>query len=280
MMDAATERAAPRPLLVVDGHVHLHAAFDVAAALGAAAANMAAAAERIAPGAAIQCALCLVETAGAERFTALAAAARSGAPVGAWTPAATAEPHSVMLRQAASRAALFVIAGRQIVTRDRLEVLAIGTAARFDDGASLESTIDAVVGAGGAAVLPYGVGKWRGRRGSLVDSLVAAPRRPFYIGDNGNRLEWGGLPPQFAAAERARIRIVPGSDPLPLPGEEQRIGAYGFTVEAALPADRPAAALLALLAGAAALVPYGRRERLARFVRNQLAMQIAKRRAA
>jgi hypothetical protein len=88
------------------------------------------------------------------------------------------------------------------------------------------------------------------------------------------------LPPQFAAAERARIRIVPGSDPLPLPGEEQRIGAYGFTVEAALPADRPAAALLALLAGAAALVPYGRRERLARFVRNQLAMQIAKRRAA
>ncbi len=67
--------------------------------------------------------------------------------------------------------------------------------------------------------------------------------------------------------------MLPGSDPLPLPGEEARVGAYGFAVDVALDPLRPAAALLAVLRSGAFFAAFGRRERLTRFVGNQLALQ-------
>jgi hypothetical protein len=273
------ESAARGALLLADTHVHVHRCFDDEAVLAAAARNFAEAAARLAPNAALQGVLCLTEMAGVDRFAVLRAAAQRAERRGPWTLRATAEPSSVAALGDAG-ATLFVIAGRQIVTRERLEVLALGAAAACADGQSLETTLAAVLDAGAAAVLPWGVGKWRGLRGALVDSLIARSGRPLHLGDNGNRLEWGAVPAQFVAARRAGLRILPGSDPLPLRGEERRIGGYGVCAAARLDPDRPAAGLLALFASRAELVTYGRRERLARFMRNQLAMQLAKRRAA
>jgi hypothetical protein len=130
-------------------------------------------------------------------------------------------------------------------------------------------------------VLPWGVGKWLGARGTVVARVLADPKwRRVFLGDNGNRLELGPEPAQFKLARRAGRAVLPGSDPLPLPGEEVRVGAYGFAVDVALDPLRPAAALLARLANGSPYVVFGRREPLTRFVGNQLALKLKSRRSA
>jgi hypothetical protein len=168
-----------------------------------------------------------------------------------------------------------VIAGRQVVTRERLEVLALGTVAPLRDGESIETTLGAVRDAGAAAVLPWGVGKWLGARGAIVARVLADPQwADVFLGDNGNRLTLGPEPPHLTTARRAGRGVLPGSDPLPLPGEETRVGSYGFAVEVALDTLRPAAALLTLLKSGAAFVTFGRRTALPRFIGRQLALKL------
>jgi hypothetical protein len=156
-------------------------------------------------------------------------------------------------------------------------VLALGTTARLRDGEPIETTLGAVRLAGGAAVLPWGVGKWLGSRGAVVERVLEDPRwRDVHLGDNGNRPQLAPEPAQFAAARRAGRAVLPGSDPLPLPGEEARVGSYGFAADVPLDARRPAAALLALLAsGGFELVPFGRRAALPRFIGQQLKLKLA-----
>ena len=133
--------------------------------------------------------------------------------------------------------------------------------------------------AGALSLVWWGVGKWLGARGAVVARILADPEwRDVLLGDNGNRLEIGPDPAEFAAARSLGRAVLPGSDPLPLRGEEARVGAYGFAVEAALDPLRPAAAFLALLKSASAFVVFGRRQRLVRFVGNQVALKLKLRR--
>jgi hypothetical protein len=267
----------------------VHGCFDIARVFDAAADNFAAAARSLASVArprpspfAYDAVLCLVEMRG-ERFLD-GVRTRSIGRVwrgrhGFWEVEETCEPETLVVRRGSTR--LKVIAGRQLVTRERLEVLALGTTASLPEGEAIETTLAAVRDAGAAAVLPWGVGKWLGARGAVVARILADPKwRHVVLGDNGNRLELGPEPAQFALARRSGRAVLPGSDPLPLPGEEARVGAYGFAVDVALDPLRPAAALLALLRSGSAYVAFGRREPLARFVGNQLALKLKSRRRA
>jgi len=81
----------------------------------------------------------------------------------------------------------------------------------------------------------------------------------------------------FRLAERLGIPILPGSDPLPLPGEAARVGSYGFSVEVESQPDNIARQLCDLLReGRAAVHPYGRLIGPVRFIRNQLALRLRK----
>ena len=262
-------------MVLVDGHVHMHGCFSVPGVFDAAAANFAAAARTLRSEGGYDAVLCLVES-DKESFLDGVRTGRLGrvwrGRHGFWELEPTSEPETLAVRCGSTR--LNVIAGRQLVTRERLEVLALGTTAPLRDGEPMEATLAAVRDVGAAAVLPWGVGKWLGARGAVVARVLADPAwRDVFLGDNGNRLELGPDPKHFTAARRAGRRVLPGSDPLPLPGEEARVGAYGFAVDVALDPLRPAAALLAVLKSAAPFAAFGRRERLTRFVGNQLALQ-------
>jgi hypothetical protein len=266
-------------MVLVDGHVHVYDCFSVPALFDAAAANFAAAAQRLRSAGPYDSVLCLVEGE-RERFLDSVRSGQQGrvwrGRHGYWEAEPGIEPELLTLRRGGTR--LLVLAGRHLVTRERLEVLALGTTAPLRDGGSLEETLAAVRDAGAAAVLPWGVGKWLGARGAIVARVLANPEwRHVFVGDNGNRLELGPEPAQFAAARRAGRSVLPGSDPLPLPGQEGRVGSYGFAIDAALDTLRPAAALLALFASGTRFVPFGRRARLTRFVGNQLALQLQSR---
>jgi hypothetical protein len=257
----------------------MYGCFDVGRAFDAAAANFAAAAQSFGRKPRYDGILCLVEGA-AESFVVDVRAGRQGrvwrSRYGYWEIEHGQEPETIVVRRGQAR--LCVIAGRQIVTRERLEVLALGTTAPLPDGEPIDATLAAVEATGAAAVLPWGVGKWLGARGAIVERFLAdAKWRNVFLGDHGNRLELGADPARFAAARRAGRAVLPGSDPLPLAGEEARVGAYGFAVDVDLDPLCPAAALLAVLRSGAGFVAFGRREGLGRFVANQVALALKNR---
>ncbi len=268
-------------MVLVDAHVHLYPCFHLARAFDAAAANFAVSARALKARRSPRYAgvLCLVESAG-ERFLegmrtqALGRVCRGRH--GYWELEKGCERETFVARCGSTRLAL--IAGRQIVTRERLEVLALGTTAPLADGEPIDDTLAAVRKAGAAAVLPWGVGKWLGARGAVVDRILADPRWSHVsLGDNGNRLALGPDPQRFAAARRAGRAVLPGSDPLPLPGEEARVGAYGLAIDVDLDALRPAAALLASLERRAPFAAFGRRLGVTDFVGKQLKLRLRRR---
>jgi hypothetical protein len=263
-------------MVLVDGHVHVYDCFSVAAVFDAATANFAAAAARLGRARRYDAALCLVESA-AEHFLEGVGRGDKGrvwrGRHGYWEVEPTHDLKSFVVRCGATR--LAVIAGRQLVTRERLEVLALGTAAPLRDGDPIDATLAAVHETGAAAVLPWGVGKWLGQRGAVVSRILADPQwRHVFVGDNGNRLALGPEPAQLKAARRAGRSVLPGSDPLPLRGQEARVGSYGFAIDGDLDWLLPAAALLEFLRNGASFAAFGRRAELTRFVGNQVALRL------
>ena len=260
---------------LVDGHVHLHDCFEAPDFFDAAAANLAAAARRLGlPGEPAGC-LLLVESQGVDRFARLA---DGTVATGAWRVSPTEEPVSLLAHRPGALP-IVLVAGRQIVSRERLEVLAVGTRATFADRRPLDEALAGVMAADAVAVVPWGVGKWQGARGRLIAELLERDRgRPLFVGDNGGRLGLAPRPKLFARAQRRCVPVLAGSDPLPSPGQITKVGGYGFVAEVNLDAKAPFATLKGYLEGLEASPrTFGRLESLAGFVRSQVAMQVQKR---
>lgn len=261
--------------LLVDAHVHLHACFDWPAFFDHAARNFRTAAAQLRwPGSTPGC-LLLTESAGVRQFDALAES--SDAARGRW---ALRRLDSEALRlTAADEPELYVLAGRQIVTAERLEVLALGTTRAFADGAAIDAVIEEVLQAGAVAVLPWGFGKWTGRRGRVIERLLesdVAPRLCF--GDNGGRLRGTPAPRLFRLAAARQVPVLPGSDPLPFRAQVSKAGRYGFALEGSFSEASWSEHLKQRLRSMRAQPrTFGRREGWISFVRWQLAMQLRNR---
>jgi hypothetical protein len=254
--------------VALDGHVHLRdPALDVAC-LAAAARNFG----RYAAVPSRTAVLMLTDSAGEDAFARL----RESLPAdhGALRTELTSEPESLWVYLEGWR--LLVLAGRQIITAERLEVLALATPARFDDGLPLAHLLPQIESANGVPVLPWGCGKWIGTRRRQVAAAIrdSAPGQ-LLLGDNGGRpgLWRDGLLDGFTS--RPGLPVLRGTDPLPLPGHWRRVGSYGSVVDVALPADFPAAALrTALRDPAVELRPYGHQRGIAGFLRDQLSLRM------
>ncbi len=261
--------------VLVDAHVHLHDCFGATAFLDTAAANFAAAARALGLEATPVGCLMLTESEGVDHFTSLA---QGRASIGTWRVSATDEPVSLIARRD-NAAPIVLIAGRQIVCREGLEVLGLGTRATFTDGLPIREALQRVAAEQALAVLPWGVGKWHGARGRLVADLIAARPVPLYVGDNGGRPALAPEPKLFAVAERAGIRVLPGSDPLPFAAQLAKVAGYGFIADVALDQANPFATLRgAIDRHDGRLRSFGRLETVTGFIRAQVAMQIQKRR--
>ncbi|HXE56433.1 MAG TPA: hypothetical protein VNK43_00385 [Gemmatimonadales bacterium] len=260
--------------MAVDGHVHFHRVFDRARFLAAAATNLRAALDGTAAAVRGPGLLLLVENPDDDFFDRCRGAA--GRNMDGWLVDPTGEACSLALSRERDR--LVLVAGRQIATREGLEVLAVGTLKRFPRDLPFRAAVDAALEAAGIAIVPWGFGKWTRFRGALVGELVASadPSRVF-LGDNGGRPAAGPEPRLFAEARARGIRILPGSDPLPFHREATKVGRYGFYLDLE-PGPAPAAALKHRLRDPAVRPrPFGRREGLVAFLRAQTAMQLRKR---
>lgn len=262
---------------LVDAHVHLHRCFDDAVVLDDARTNFERGAARLGDGRGGVGWLLLAEATGEDAFARLRARGASGR----WAIRPTAEACS-LLAEHEDGALLVLVAGRQIVSAEGIEVLALGTTAPQPDGRLLADTLCAVRVAGALPVLPWGFGKWLGRRGRLVEAQIRrAHPGQLFLGDNGGRPAWSRRPRLFRLAEARGIAVLPGSDPLPLPQEISKVARYGLVAEVPFDHEAPFAPLrryLRELDGSPR--SFGALERLAPFLHRQVAMQIRKRRGA
>jgi hypothetical protein len=225
--------------IAVDTHVHLYPDHAADRLLGSAHDHL----KRIAPDAE-RFALCLTERAGHTAFADLAAGTRA-AP--GWTLHATPEP-AALLARSSNGAELLLLAGRQIVTTERLEVLALGADERWPDGQPIRDVLNQVHAARALAVLPWGLGKWLGARGALMQRLIAnATPGDFALADTYLLPVLTRRPPPLRRAEKRGFRILAGTDPLGRAGEESIAGRYGVLVEGAWNDAQPATSLLRLL---------------------------------
>ena len=272
------QRMSPIPLYV-DTHVHFHSCFDPAKFFDHARRNFSAN-PRGNLDTPLRAALFLTESEGVFAFREFADQTAKGEGIGSWKVEKTQNANALRLTDETGNEILLV-AGRQIVTQEDLEVLALGRDLEKADGSPIDAVLQEVHESGAVPVVPWGFGKWWGKRGEIVTRLVDSPPVPFFLGDNAGRLSGTPRPPLFAEAERKGIAVLPGTDPLPFPRHGQSAGRYGFSVETELttldPED-PAAWLRDLISHVPLpLETFGGRDGPIAFVRNQVGMQIKKR---
>lgn len=225
---------------VFDTHVHLYPVFPLAELFDAASAHFA----RVAPDAEARV-LCLTEREGQAAFADLARGALAASP---WTVHATPEPAALEARAPDGRH-LLLLAGRQLVSAERLEVLALGVDLRLADGAPVRELLASVRAAGALPVLPWGLGKWWGARGRLVRNLLDELRPgAAAFADTALLPALLPRPPVLRDAARSGFRTLAGTDPLPRPGEHRLAGSYGVECETGFDPAHPASSALALLA--------------------------------
>lgn len=266
---------------LVDTHVHLYPDTDPGSVLSAAAGHMEQAAQGLGLPVRPPCMLMLTEVSGLDRFAGLQGLH------GDWQITPTAEPVSLLARPADGGAPIAIISGRQIVTAEGLEVHALGTRRTFADGHPIREVLAEVLAGmteddvpedGALAVLPWGVGKWSGPRGRIVAALIEETPPGLLLADSGVRPGFMARPALLATAEARGLRVIAGSDPLPLAGGALAAGRFGIIAGHAFDPDRPFAAFANWQNGLTTSPgTYGTLESPLGFLRAQITMQIRKR---
>lgn len=169
------------------------------------------------------------------------------------------EEHCVALGKQGKQA-LCLIAGRQIVTREKLEILGLGMEEVVPDGLSAEEAVEKVIATGGRPVLAFAPGKWLFKRAGLVRHLAEKYGQNLIVGDSALRPLGWGAPEIMRRARANHIAVLPGSDPLPMPGEEKSAGCYGFIYQGLFDTTRPLTAMNEIILNSpAAILPAVRR---------------------
>jgi hypothetical protein len=212
--------------------------------------------------------LLLAESAGDDWFSEVRASVGSTFADG-WEVAGTEEPFSVFLSRRDQ--SLLLVAGHQIRTRERIEVLALGAESRVADELPFPRTVGEVLRVGAMPVVPWGFGKWLPPRGGVVrEAITADERRGLILGDIHGRPVPSREPSLFRLAVRMGVPILAGSDPLPFAADVACVGSYGSVVEGAIDPLRPMETLrLAWSQGSADFGTFGSRQRIVPFLARQ-----------
>lgn len=275
-MEALHGRSDPSVLttpLLVDGHLHIYPSHDWQRTVGALVAQ-ARHGQGTGSGQPALAIGCLADTPRGE-FFAQAQTARWSGGTGPFTLTPHADGRCLAIQHEGTPCG-YLIAGRQIISRERLELLALGVCTTIADGHTAEDTLAMIQQAGGLPVLPWAPGKWFGQRGKVIARILSRSQpRTLLVGDSLLRPTVWPTPRLLNEARQRGFKLLCGSDPLPLPGEERWAGHYASRADLPFSPAQPTASLLELLtAPGALLAPSGRRngplDFLSRWLRNQL----------
>jgi hypothetical protein len=263
-------------MILFDGHTHIYDCYDQEKFFTAAFKNFSAAAAKLKGGSSATCFMLLTEACGVHYFKKLQDIASSGEGVApaSWRVEKSDEAFSLFLfHDDFPSMRLVIAAGRQIITKEKLELLALLTEQEFEDGMTLEKGVQAVSEAGGIPVCPWGAGKWMGTRGEVLTTYMQNDDRLFFLGDTGGRPSFWPRPSLFKK-DSVKTKLLSGSDPLPLAGEEIKVGSFGTYLNYECPKERPVEFLKELLKNPdVELTGYGRPCGPLLFFKNQIALR-------
>lgn len=271
-----------KQLIWADAHVHIYDCFNLEQFLNSGLENFNSVAQKQGYAIAETALLFLTETSKDHYFQQLIHCAKDQSSfeikLQDWQILRTEENCSVYAKHSSGQG-IFIFAGRQIVTGEDLEVLALLTADEFQDQLPIEQVIQQVISKGGIPVIPWGFGKWIGQRGKILSRILEQNKGSvLFLGDNGGRPVFWPKPTYFKQAEQRGLKILPGTDPLPFASESGRPGSFGFTIQGFINPAQPAQSVKQILLDPnSQLQSYGQREMPLRFFRNQIAMQLVKR---
>lgn len=249
--------------ILFDAHVHLYPQFDLAEAFTCARGNFAALSRETA-GPQL---LLLTERSDCQFFEDLD---MDRLPAGYSLYRLAEEPAVTIISPA--NEALFLIAGRQIVSRESLEVCALACTLHLPDRQyAAAEIVDRVHQAGGVPALNWAPGKWLFSREKVVVALLQRFQPDaLLIGDTTMRPTLWSTPRLMRSARQSGFHVLAGSDPLPFSGEEKQIGRYACRMQAAWQNDRPVASLRAALLNPAGVIErVGRRSSSCEFIGRQ-----------
>lgn len=261
-----------REIIIADGHVHFHECFDIKNFFKAAWDNFFAESNKLGFEESFTGVLFLTESFNANWFLRFVELSVDGLKF-----ERTREKNSLKAKFDDEKE-LILIAGRQIVSKENLEVLALGIDKIFGEGEPVSEIIRETVSRGGIPVIPWGVGKWMGKRGLIVTKLIKE-RNPsnYFLGDNSGRPIFWKNPSHFNEAKQRDILVLPGSDPLPFPSEYKKVGSFGFVIRDEVDLEFPAESIKLLLSNSENPIQlYGTLENPIRFFKNQFLMQLNK----
>lgn len=273
-----TQLNTPPTTLLVDSHCHLHNIGDLSALLDHAAKQFSKTAGKNNISGNWYGVLILTDVSKSTAFRHIQYMIQSNAEKilssDQWDLKLTEEDASI-LAENNKGTSIFLCAGQQIVTKEKLEVLSLLNTTRVADGKTLDHTIKEVTEQGGLPTLPWGVGKWLGKRGTLVNDLILNhPSTPLFLGDNSGRpILWSRVP-QFSLAKQYQIPILRGTDPLPVKKQKKRGGDFGFIISGDSNLNKPAESLRHMLVQKnLTLTDYGRLENPVRFLTEQIGIR-------
>jgi len=260
---------------LVDAHVHFHSSFEVEPFLDAASRNLARAQRKLKLAEAA-CVLLFADPQGWNSFREIRERIRGGRT--SWSLGETGEETSLIARRDGDPQ-LILIRGSQVVTRERLEILLLASSTKVRDGTPFEEAVDRALKFEAITVLPWGLGKWFGGRGRLVRTAMESPAaRNLFVGDNGGRLARTPTPALIRRGIRKGVWNLPGSDPLPFPSQQARVGSRGFVLPGDLDHRRPSSEVRRLVGELEAQpVTFGRGMGVVEFVAAQVRMQLHQR---
>ena len=174
---------------------------------------------------------------------------------------------------------IYVIAGKQIIAEEKIEVLALCTNKEFAEQQSLPVTINRINEAGGIAVLPWGVGKWSGKRKKILENFMEEYKdEKFWLGDNSGRPYFWPEPNLFKIGNQSGHFVLPGTDALAIPSQIKKTGTYGFYVYNKIDGNTPTNTFKNIITELKAPPKYfGSLEKVIPFFKNQITMQLNKR---
>lgn len=266
---------------IIDCHVHLYECFDIDDFLTGANRNLRLAGRKLQSDQESMPILMLTETSrenGFERLKSMARGRQKGEcePNSGWTVRLLPADKAAVIATNRSDQELLIISGRQIICSEGLEVLALATDQEFADDYSLKELVQEINAMNGIPVIPWGVGKWLGRRGRVLKKFLASDvNHEFFLGDILGHPTFWPRSAIFRLAASQGIRVLPGTDPLPLKSETRRAGMCGIHVEHPICLSCPSESLKeALRRSEVVMQPFLRRETVWRFFRNQIQLRL------
>lgn len=170
---------------------------------------------------------------------------------------------------------LFIAGGYQLISREKIELLQLFPVEFASENIPAAEMADSLIKNDQIVIIPWGFGKWTGKRGKIVKKIFE--NKQVLAADTLNRGTLWPYPKLLKFAQARNHNILIGTDPLPLKSEVHKTGLSGIYLFDEFDFENPAAYLKKIFKKKPPVYKiYSKNISMFRFIFVQVYMQIRK----